>query len=122
MSQIAAKSENAEAQYHYVIVRMDAATWPAQLGHAAAESAALTERTGNRVKVGECNFVALAAKGAAELEKAKAQCSMRGILFCEVIETEGPYAGQLLAIGILPVTGRLDVLRWLPCIKVHTPS
>jgi peptidyl-tRNA hydrolase len=114
---LAAVSAAVAAQYHYCIVRKDAASWPAQLGHAAAESAAQAERTAPEwVRIGECNFVALAAKDEAELRKVEQQLVERGILFTRVVETDGPHAGQLMALGVLP-RGHLPVLRWLPLIR-----
>lgn len=104
-------------QYHYAIVRLDVPSWPAQLGHAAAESAVVGEHEGKRLQVGLCAFVALAAKNADELAKVEAQLVERGIKFWKVIETDGDFAGQMTAIGVYP-GDKLPVLRWLPMVKV----
>lgn len=114
---LAVSSASVAQQYHYCIVRKDAPTWPAQLGHAAAESAAQAERMAPEwVRIGECNFVALAAKDGAELHKVECQLAKAGILYSRVVEADGPWAGELMAIGVWP-RGHLPILRWLPLVR-----
>lgn len=117
MTQLAVVPTAPNAQYHYCIVRKDASTWPAQLGHAAAESAVQAERDfPGSVRIGECNFVGLAAKDSEELAKVAQQLAERSVVYVRIVETEGAYAGQLLALGVIP-SDKLPFLRWLPLIR-----
>lgn len=79
--------------------------------HAAGESAGVPSGT---------FAVALATATEAELTQVRDRLEAAGIAFSEVVEAAGPFAGQLMAIGVEPVHDRAPirkVVSHLPLIK-----
>jgi malonyl CoA-acyl carrier protein transacylase len=89
---------------HYVIVRSDLSVglMVANTVHAAGESAGVPPGT---------YAVALATADQAHLEDVKAKLSKLGIPFSEIIESEGPHAGELMALGVKPLEDRSTIRK-----------
>lgn len=103
-----------EALTHYVIVRRDLpiGMLVAQTVHAAGESSP-------RLPSGTI-AVALSASDELQLHKIKRDLDARGISYTPIVEGDGEYAGQLMAIGVEPVVDReivRKVVSSLPLIK-----
>jgi hypothetical protein len=98
---------------HYVIVRRDLphGLVVANTIHAAGESAGVPSGT---------FAVALATADQAELEQVKERLRRLDVPFAAIVETSGPHAGELMAIGVEPIRDR-SVLRKavssLPLVK-----
>lgn len=100
---------------HYVIVRADISIGAqvAQTIHAAGESADPRPHPG-------CIAVALLAKDESHLLEIAASLDRAGIRHQHVVEGDGPYARQLMSIGINPTTDRAavrKVLSSLPLVR-----
>lgn len=96
---------------HYVILRSDlpCGVMVANTVHAAGESAGVPSGTYS---------VALATADQAELESVKAKLEELGIPFSAVIETEGEHAGELMAIGVEPLTDRSMIRKAVSCLPL----
>ncbi len=90
---------------HYVIVRSDLphGLQVAQTIHAAGESS-----TG--VPSGTI-AVALSARNETHLQVLGARLADAGIPFVPIVEGDGPYEGQLMALGLLPSRNRSGIRR-----------
>lgn len=100
---------------HYVIVRRDLSCGlqAANIVHAAGESADPKPEPG-------CRAVALHAKHEVHLRAIQARLFEAGIDHSCVVEGDGPHAGQLMAIGVLPSREReriREVLGKLPLVR-----
>lgn len=100
---------------HHVIVRADLpiGSQVAQTVHAAGESAAPKPEPG-------AIAVALHAKNEDHLLGIAAALDRAGIGHHQVFEGDGPYAGQLMAIGVYPTRDRAavrKVLSSLPLVR-----
>lgn len=93
---------------HYVILRGDLphGLQVANAIHAAGESGA---RLGRPLEVGTI-AVALAVKDEPHLRELARMLDHAGLAFERIRESEGPYAGQWMALGIHPTTDR-DAIR-----------
>lgn len=100
---------------HYVIVRGDLphGLQVAQTIHAAGESSPGGLPSGTIA-------VALAAQNETQLQVLGARLADAGIPFVPIVEGDGPFEGQLMAIGVSPtsnrallrrVTGQLPLVR-----------
>jgi hypothetical protein len=102
--------------HHYVIVRLDVprGTQAAQLIHAAGESACLA----GSVPPGT-NAVALGVPGEARLLELGRTLTAAGIPHVQITETEGAFAGQVMAIGCAPApkAGLKKFFSSIPLIK-----
>jgi hypothetical protein len=78
--------------------------------HAAGESAA------GRVDC-RTNGVVLSAKNEIELKVFAERCEAKGLRVTPIQETEGPFEGQLMALGIHPDDGR-EARRWLSSVPL----
>lgn len=79
--------------------------------HAAGESVGVPSGT---------FAVALATAGSDELEDVRARLETLGIPHAAIVETQGEFQGQLMAIGIEPVKDRAvlrKVVSSLPLVK-----
>ena len=79
--------------------------------HAAGESAGIPQGI---------YAVALAAADQSELEQVRDKLEQLGIPFSAVVETHGKHAGQLMAIGVAPLTDRSAIRKavsYLPLVK-----
>lgn len=89
---------------HYVLVREDLprGVLAAQIVHAAGESSpgGLAEGT---------YAVVLSVKDESSLEREAKRLRARGVDLVEIRETDAPYGGALMAIGLVPA--RKEVLR-----------
>lgn len=65
--------------------------------HAAGESAGVPPGT---------FAVALATADQVELEQVESRLSALQVPYARIVEAEGPYAGQLMAIGVEPIRDR----------------
>ena len=100
---------------HHVIVRADLpiGSQVAQSIHAAAESAVPKPEPG-------CIAIALHARNEDHLLQLSAALDARGINHHQVIEGDGEYIGQLMAIGVYPTRDRdavKKVLSSLPLVR-----
>lgn len=103
---------------HYIIVRRDLplGVLAAMVTHAAGESAPLYQDAYDgrfrhaRAVVLEAKSELVLDRIATTLQKAEVQC-------VEIWENAGPYAEQLMAIGLVPVEGKLDILSELQTLK-----
>jgi hypothetical protein len=82
---------------HYVITRRDLSrgVQAANLIHAAGESS-----PGNLAS--NTYAVALACPDEPALEALRAVLTANGVHYRAIVETEGPHAGQLMALGLVP--------------------
>lgn len=89
---------------HYIIVRRDLplGVLAAMICHAAGESGHLYEAEEDGRFRGATAIV-LEAKDENELDKAEDYLDYWSIQAVSIRESEGPYAGQLMAIGLVPV-------------------
>lgn len=92
---------------HYCITRADIPTGlqAAQLIHAAGESS-----PGNLPP--HCYAIALVCKNEAELQALSEKLFFHGIKHKRIVESDAPYTGQLMAIGIPPAE-RSKLKRYL---------
>lgn len=88
---------------HYVIVRRDLplGVLTAMIVHAAGESAALYEAQHFEGFPG-CTAVVLEAHDESRLNSDAEYLRGHGIATVEVHESHGPFAGQFMAIGVVP--------------------
>lgn len=84
---------------HYVIVRTDLPVGSkfAMVGHAAGESGPGMEKFPKH-----CYFLALAARDEAHLKELSLMLTMKGIVHRPIYESDGPYCGQMMSLGIPP--------------------
>ena len=94
----------AENLAHYVIVRADLSrgVQSANIVHAAGESSPGNLPDGTIA-------VCLTAPNEEALRTFEAKLASAGVAFRSIVETDGPHAGQLMAIGAVP--GRKEDLR-----------
>ena len=88
---------------HYIFVRRDLpiGVLAAMVTHAAGESGALyADEYDGRFRL--ATAVVLEAKNERQLDNIAAFLHEEGIRCVEVWESEGPYAEQLMAIGVVP--------------------
>jgi len=79
--------------------------------HAAGESAGIPPGT---------FAVALATADQAELEQVRDRLTELGVPFSAIVETQGEHAGELMAIGVEPLTDRSEIRKAvssLPLVK-----
>ena len=89
---------------HYILVRRDLplGVAAAMITHAAGESGALyQDKDDGRFR--HARAVVLEAKNEFALNKAAAKLHYNDIQCVEIWENSGPYAEQLLAIGLVPI-------------------
>lgn len=105
---------------HYIIVRRDLplGVLAAMITHAAGESAAFYEDPEDG-SFQNARAVVLEVKSELDLYKAGALLFKKEIQRVDVVESHGPYAGQFMAIGLVPVESeKVDaVLRPFQCLK-----
>lgn len=96
--------------YHYVVVRSDLpiGTMAAMVLHAAGETGPAPEHTRAVVLAVHSEFALRAVS--ALLPEARLG---RGL----IVETEGEYVGQMMAIGLPPCVGRRPELSHLPLLR-----
>jgi len=95
---------------HYVIVRRDLPDGfrEAQLAHAVGQSLIEPHPDGMYV-------VVLAARDEAHLFAEASRLELAGVALSRVVENDGPFAGQLTAVGLRP--GRKGVVgRHVSCL------
>lgn len=118
-AKLAELPEPAPAQYHYVIVRGDLTPGEqmAQAIHAAGESAdrARILPRGDLLRA-DARAVALRARDEAELGNVVRVLRVHAAEHVIIRETDGPHAGHIMAIGVLPGP-KLECLRWLPLVR-----
>lgn len=100
---------------HYVVVRSDLplGVLAAMVTHAAGESGPVPEHT---------RAVVLSVPDEASLKEVAKLCPQAVLGRGLILETEGPYAGQLMAIGLAVVKGRRPELSHLPILTETTFS
>jgi len=108
--------------YHYVVVRLDVprGVQAAQIIHAAGESACLA----GEVPPGT-NAVALGVPSEARLLELGRTLTAAGIPHCQITETEGTFAGQVMAIGCAPAAkaklkkffSSIPLIKEVPCLR-----
>ena len=115
--------ERPEPQYHYMIMRrdMEPGAQMAQAIHAAGETAhwgaTHVGAAGESLRLRfDARAVALAARDEAELGNVVRVLRNHDRLHFIVRETDGPHAGQVTAIGVVPGP-KLECLRWLPLVR-----
>lgn len=118
---------------HYVIVRRDLplGVLAAMVTHAAGESAAIYKLVAGKEFWG-CTAVVLEARNEAHLRKISLTLDDSDLLYVGVFESDGPYAGQMMALGLVPVErekaagllGELQTLKSLttPEIGLDKPA
>jgi len=102
--------------YHYVVIRLDLprGVQAAQIIHAAGESACMA----GSVPPGT-NAVALGVPCEARLLELGRTLTEAGVAHAAIVETEGPFAQQTMAIGCSPATKK-ELKRYfssIPLIK-----
>jgi len=100
--------------YHYVVVRTDIAAGSqfAQVVHAAGESARLANELPEDTRA-----VALGIKDKASLEALEARLIAARIVHAAIREPDPPFNGELVAIGLAPVSRQL-VRRLLSSLRL----
>lgn len=90
--------------YHYVVIRNDLPDGirEAQVVHAAGESAAAYAVWSGQSLSKATRSVVLAVPSQIELQAVLARLRASGLPFSAIVESEGAYAGQLMAIGCTP--------------------
>lgn len=104
---------------HYIIVRRDLplGVCAAMITHAAGESGALYSNPEDG-RFRHATAVVLEVKNEEKLWAANRLLTDNQVQRIMVSEIGGPYDGQFMAIGLVPVEGRLEMLKELQTLKV----
>ena len=94
---------------HYIFVRRDlpVGILAAMVTHAAGESSSLYTNHGRQGRFRGATAVVLEAENEQDLKILLKFLKLNKVKHVPIIESEGPYAEQLMAVGIMPIQRKL---------------